>query len=212
MTKLTRRAWLAAAAPLLAQRSAPSADDPLARLLAGNARFRAAMAIHPDQSPARRFTVAMGQHPFACVLTCADSRVPPEVIFDQGLGDLFVIRIAGNIAGDAVLGSIEYAAAHLHVPLVMVLGHEKCGAVEAALQGEQPGHVRSLVRAIRPAVTAARGLAGDPLDNAVRQNARLVARQIRESGPVLRDLVAAGRLQVVAARYSLDTSEITLLD
>ena len=210
MTRVTRRAFFAA--PLLAQENPAPPADPLARLLAGNARFRSAMALHPDQSPGRRFSLTMGQHPFACVLTCADSRVPPEVVFDQGLGDLFVIRVAGNIADDAVLGSIEYAASHLNVPLVLVLGHEKCGAVEAALRGERPGHVKSLVRAIGPAVQAARRLPGDPLDNAVRQNARLVAGRIRESGPVLRNLVAARRLRVVAARYSLDTSEIVLLD
>ncbi len=210
MTRVTRRAFLAT--PLPAQDLPAPAADPLARLLAGNARFRSAMALHPDQSTGRRFSLTMGQHPFACVLTCADSRVPPEVIFDQGLGDLFVIRVAGNIADDAVLGSIEYAASHLNVPLVLVLGHGKCGAVEAALRGERPGHVKSLVRAIRPAVQAARLLPGDPLENAVRQNARLVAGQIRASGPVLRGLVAVRRLRVVAAQYSLDTSEIALLD
>lgn len=211
MTRFTRRAALAAA-PLLAQPRRTAPADPLARLLEGNARFRTAMAAHPDQSPGRRFTLAMGQHPFACILTCADSRVPPELIFDEGLGDLFVIRVAGNIADDAVLGSIEYAVSHLKVPLVMVLGHEKCGAVEAALRGEQPGHVRALVQAIRPAVAAARRLPGDPLDQAVRQNARLVARQIRDSAPVLRGFVASGRLRVVAARYSLDGGDVTLLD
>lgn len=211
MTGFTRRAALAVA-PLLAQNRRTAPADPLVRLLEGNARFRSAMALHPDQSPGRRFSLTMGQHPFACVLTCADSRVPPELIFDEGLGDLFVIRVAGNIADDAVLGSIEYAVSHLKVPLVMVLGHEKCGAVEAALRGERPGHVRSLVRAIRPAVAEARRLPGDPLDQAVRQNARLVARQIRDSAPVLRGFVAAGRLRVVAARYSLDGGDVALLD
>lgn len=101
----------------------------LAALVEGNRRYQAQRLTHPHQNAARRAALAAGQHPFAAVLSCADSRVPPEIVFDQGLGDLFVVRVAGNITDDVVLGSLEYAVEHLHVPLVVVLGHYKCGAV-----------------------------------------------------------------------------------
>jgi carbonic anhydrase len=181
-------------------------------LMAGNRRFAGALSVHPDQSPNRRFTVSMGQHPFATVLTCADSRVPPEVVFDQGLGDLFTVRVAGNIVDDAVLGSIEYAALHLNTRLVLVLGHERCGAVEAALRAEgAEGHVGSLVSAIRPAIESSREERGDALDNAVRANVRLVASQIRNSQPVLAGLIARGTLRVAGARYDLETGIVDLV-
>src|SRR4051795_13565486 len=129
-------------------RSLP-ADRALARLLEGNGRYARHKEQHPDETLARRKELETGQHPFAVILSCADSRVPPELVFDQGLGDLFVIRVAGNIADDDVLGSIEYAVEHLHTKLILVLGHEKCGAVSAAVEGNHdPGHLESLLSAI----------------------------------------------------------------
>lgn len=121
-------------------------DEALARLMEGNARYVSAKLNHPDQTLQRRAEVASGQHPFAIILTCADSRVPPELLFDQGLGDLFVVRVAGNIVDDDILGSIEYGVGELATPLVMVLGHERCGAVKATVEsveqgGEVPGHI-----------------------------------------------------------------------
>jgi carbonic anhydrase len=183
----------------------PQGEPELQQLMEGNRRFARLMAIHPDQTSARRFSVATAQHPFATVLTCADSRVPPEIVFDQGLGDLFVIRVAGNIVDDAVLGSIEYAAEHLQVPLVVVLGHERCGAVEATLKGGKVhGHLGALTRAIQPAVEHSRRQPGDPLDNAVRANIRLVVSQLRASKPPI-------KVKMVGARYDLDTGVVELL-
>jgi carbonic anhydrase len=138
--------------------------------------------------------------------------VPAELVFDQGFGDLFVIRVAGNIIDDAILGSVEYAAEHLGPRLILVLGHERCGAVDAALGGGHvPGHVSSLVKAIKPAVDTAKGQPGDPLDNAVRANVRRVAGQVRASQPILAKMVAAGKLQVVGARYDLDTGAVEMV-
>ncbi|MBI5016271.1 MAG: carbonic anhydrase [Deltaproteobacteria bacterium] len=187
-------------------------EEALKRLAEGNQRYVAAKASHPDQTPERRTQVAGGQSPFAIVLGCADSRVPPEVLFDQGLGDLFTVRVAGNVLDDAGLGSLEYAADHLGVHLLVVLGHERCGAVDAAVKGgEAEGRVKYLVKALKPAVSAAKGLPGDVLDNAVRANVALVVKQLKTSKPVLAELVEDGKLAVVGARYDLDTGIVEIL-
>lgn len=189
-----------------------SSDQALKELMNGNERFVTAKLTHPNQTAARRSEVAGGQHPFAIILGCADSRLSPEIIFDQGLGDVFVIRVAGNIIDDAIVGSIEYAAEHLHAPLIVVLGHSNCGAVAATVAGgELDGHLPSLAKAIKPAVDQARNQAGDLLDNAVRANARMVAEQLNASEPILAKLVRSGQLKVVAARYDLSTGRVTLL-
>ena len=189
------------------------ADEALARLMAGNRRYVRHKEQHPDQSLARRKKLLAGQHPFAVILGCADSRVSPELLFDEGLGDLFVIRVAGNIVDDAVLGSIEYAVEHLGVKLVMVLGHEKCGAVSAAVEGgPAAGHMNALVAAIRPSVDASAKEPGDRVHNCVIANARRVAQQVRESEPVLKDAVGKHGVKVVAADYALDSGQVNLLD
>lgn len=190
-----------------------TADQALARLMEGNGRYAQHKEQHPDETPARRRELETTQHPFAVILSCSDSRVPPELIFDQGLGDLFVIRVAGNIAESDELGSIEYAVEHLGTKLIVVLGHEKCGAVTAAVAGgDAPGHLKSLVSVIQPAVAEARNLPGDKVHNCVVANARLVARQIRESEPVLKEMVEQKGVRVVAAEYALDSGVVTLLD
>jgi len=179
----------------------------------GNKRYSSNKEQHPDESLARRRELLQSQHPFAVILSCADSRVPPELIFDQGLGDLFVIRVAGNIAADDDLASIEYSVEHLHTKLIMVLGHEKCGAVTAAVEGgNAEGHLKTLVSAIQPSVEETRHLVGDTIHNCVIANARHVARQIRESEPVLKKLVDNGEVKVVAADYALDSGIVTLLE
>jgi carbonic anhydrase len=189
------------------------ADDALKKLIAGNERYVQGKSQHPDESLARRKELTTGQHPFAVILGCADSRVSPELLFDEGLGDLFDIRVAGNIVDDAVLGSIEYAVEHLDTKLIVVLGHEKCGAVTAAVDGgKAPGHLRALTAAIRPAVDAAAKQPGDKIHNCVIANARHVARQIRESEPVLKEYVNGKGVKVVAADYELDTGKFRLLD
>ena len=149
-----------------------SPDQALIHLLRGNERFVARWPDHPNQSARRRREVSdSGQQPFAIILSCADSRVPPEIIFDQGLGDLFVIRVAGNVLDDIILGTIEYAVEHMHVPVIMVLGHDKCGAVTAAVQGvEVRNHIQSLAEALRPAVESASIQEGDLISNAIDMN------------------------------------------
>ena len=143
------------------------------------------------------------------ILTCADSRVAPEIVFDQGLGDLFVIRVAGNIAPPAEVASIEYAVEHLHTPLVVVMGHQSCGAVGAAIEGgEAPGHLPALIDSIRPVVEKARLLGGNLSNNAVRLNVERVVDQLRSSTPLLAGEVAAGKLRIVGAVYSLDTGQV----
>lgn len=190
-----------------------STDQALAKLLQGNQRYVRHKEQHPHKSLARRKSLVGGQHPFAVILGCSDSRVPPELLFDQGLGDLFVIRVAGNIVDDVVLGSIEYAVEHLGTKLVVVLGHEKCGAVSAAVAGgHDEGHLKALVTAIEPSVSATVNLPGDRVHLCVIENARHVARQIRESQPLLREAVRRNALKVVAADYVLETGKVILLE
>ena len=205
-------------APAVAAEEPPgvSADEALARLMEGNARFAAALPSYPDQTPERRTTVAGGQHPIAVVVGCSDSRVAPELAFDQGLGDLFVIRVAGNVVDDNALGSVEYALAELHVPLVVVLGHGRCGAVKATLDlavqgGEAPGHIQSLVKAIQPAVAQARTQGGDTLDAAIIANVGHVVGLLKTSEPIVGKLVDAEQVKIVGARYDLDTGQVAIV-
>jgi len=189
-----------------------SANAVLAELKAGNERHIKGQYKHPDETIARRQELAKGQSPHAVVLTCADSRVPPEIVFDEGLGDLFVIRVAGNVAPDAEIASIEYAVEHLHTPLVVVMGHQSCGAVGAAIAGgEAPGHLPTLIDAIKPAVDEARKQKGDVSANAVRINVERVVEQLRTSQPVLAHEVAEGKLRIVGAVYALDTGRVAWL-
>jgi len=171
---------------------------------------------HPDASDERRAKLASGQSPIAAVLCCSDSRVPPEIVFDQGLGDLFVVRVAGNIASPAGLGSLEYAVDRLHVPLIVVLGHEKCGAVAATIDAIErgaavEGHVASIVDAIRPAVAEARKQSGDLLANAVRENVIFVERQVRASQPLLAPAVNSAKLKIVGGVYALTSGAVAFL-
>ena len=189
-----------------------SGESAQQKLIDGNKRYVNAKLSHPNQTDQRRTEVAKGQHPFAAIVSCSDSRVPPEIIFDQGLGDLFVIRLAGNILDDAALGSLEYAVEHLGVKYIMVLGHERCGAVDATVKGgEVPGHISSLVKAIQPAVEKVKNQPGDLLDNAVRANVTMVVQQLKSSGPILEELVKKGDLAIAGARYDLDDGEVTIL-
>ena len=177
------------------------------RLKAGNARYAEADRTSGQPVRERRARTAEAQHPFAIVVGCADSRTSPEIVFDQNLGDLFVIRTAGNLVDDYALGSIEYAVEHLGVRLIVVLGHERCGAVKAALAGgKAPGHVGALVRDIQPAVQATKGQPGDPLENAVCRNAALVARRITREAH-LGEL--SSQVGVMVGTYDLDTGIVT---
>jgi carbonic anhydrase len=190
----------------------PAIKKALETLIEGNNRFVAMKPSHPNQDKDRRDEVKGGQKPFAIIVGCSDSRIPPEILFDQGIGDLFVIRLAGNIVDDAALGSIEYAVDHLGTRLVVVLGHEKCGAVTAAAGGgEAHGHISSIVDLIQLAVVRAKDLSGNLVDNAIRENARLVAGIISSSGPILDKMVQEGKIAVVPAYYSIDTGTVELL-
>jgi carbonic anhydrase len=187
-------------------------DEALQQLMEGNKRYASGSFLHPDQDPAHRIELAEAQHPFAVVLSCSDSRVPPEIIFDQGLGDLYVIRVAGHIVGENVLGSIEHAVEQLGVRLVMVLGHKNCGAVTAAVQGgEAAGHIGSLVKAIRPAVEKVKRQPTSLLENAIRANVQTAVSLIRVSQPLLANKVMGNDLKVVGAYYDLSSGAVSIL-
>jgi carbonic anhydrase len=195
--------WAIAADP---PATSVSADDALARLKAGNQRFASSKVSAGKPVAARRAETAKDQHPFAIIVGCADSRTAPEIIFDQSIGDLFVIRTAGNLVDDYALGSIEYAVGHLGTRLIVVLGHARCGAVSAALGGDSaPGHVNSLVRDIQPAVAAAKGKEGDALANAIHENDAQVAAKIRKEAQ-LGEL--ASQVKIVEGYYNLDTGKV----
>ena len=183
-----------------------SADDALAKLKEGNLRFTTSDVSKGKPTATRRMELAKTQHPFAIIIGCADSRTAPELVFDQNLGELFVVRTAGNLVDDHALGSIEYGVEELGARLIVVLGHERCGAVKAALASDHaPGHINSLVRDIQPAVLAAKDKPGDALDATIAENARQVAAQIKAKAE-LGDL--AKEVRIVFAIYDLDTGKI----
>jgi carbonic anhydrase len=180
----------------------------------GNARFVSGQLQHPRQNPQRRTELSTHQNPFAVILGCADSRTSPEVVFDQGLGDLFVIREAGNVIDDHTIGSIEYAVEHLHAPLVVVMGHKRCGAVAAArdtvaAKSHAEGHIDSIVAGIRPAVEAT---AGQDAEATCKAHVRNVVLALRTCEPLIRHLVEDGHVKVVGAYYDLETGIVKFLD
>ncbi len=197
-----------AAEPILPRVDAQHA---LQMLLDGNERFRADKMEHPNQTPARREEVAKGQRPFAAILACSDSRTPPEVLFDQGLGDLFVARVAGNVADQVVIETLDYAVTHLGVRLIMILGHTRCGAVIAAVAGhDEPGDVGPMLRELKPAVAAAEKLPGDKVANAVRENVMLIVKDLRASKE-LSAMVNSGDVKIVGGIYDLSSGKIEML-
>ncbi|MBD2357746.1 carbonic anhydrase [Tolypothrix sp. FACHB-123] len=186
-------------------------DAALQKLIEGNQRFVQHQPQYPDQSAARLQQVAQAQHPFATILSCADSRVAPEILFDQGIGDIFDVRIAGNIATPEARGSIEYAVTLLGSPLLMVLGHERCGAVTAAVQNETLlGDISTFVKAIKPAVARVKNQPGDAVDNAVVANVQYQIERLKRS-PLLSDRLKSGKFKIVGGRYDLDTGKVTII-
>jgi len=195
----------------------PTASEVIARLKQGNRRFATHHQKHPDQNGKRIHQLATGQHPIACILACADSRVPPEIIFDQGLGDLFVVREAGHVADDATQGSLEYALEHLKTPVIVVLGHESCGAVTAALDvtdahQRAEGEVQKLVEDIRPAIlkVGKHGSHDDRVARGVTENVKLAIRQLNRD-PMITEALKKGTVKIIGGVYDLHTGRITWL-
>jgi carbonic anhydrase len=182
------------------------------RLMQGNERFTSGKMSRLNQDNARRTEVATGQQPFAIVVSCSDSRVPPEMVFDQGLGDLFVVRTAGHVVDPVAMGSIEFAVAKLGARQILVMGHERCGAVQAALEGATvPGSIGAVLADIRPTVGGPTTATPEALDGAIAKQARAVAQQIRTASPVLTPMIQDGSLQVAAGVYDLDSGKVTAL-
>ena len=196
-----------------------SADEALQKLMIGNKQFvEQQMTGQKRSDKATRHSLANGQKPYAVILSCSDSRVPPEIIFDKGLGEIFVIRVAGNIPDPIVLGSIEYALEHIGSPLIMVLGHERCGAVTAAVdaKGKPEGNIGAIIRTISPAVQQTRkDYTGKDkaqlVETAADVNVCLVAANLTRQSSVIRHLVKAGKVKIVTAKYDLDDGTVSLL-
>lgn len=187
-------------------------QNALKKLIAGNVRFTSGKMENLNVGPDRRAELVKGQSPFAVIVSCSDSRVPPELIFNQGLGDLFVIRTAGNVVDPVTLGSLEYAVDHLHSSLVVVLGHDKCGAVKAAVDGgEAHGSIGAIVKKITAAVqnAMATGATGEALyEKAADENIKTTIQEIKTS-PIVKHLIADGKLSIIGAKYDLASGVVT---
>jgi len=210
--KLLIAFWGVSLVPLqsFAGRPAENLDHILNSLLKGNQRYSSGSLKHPDQSIDRLHEVAELQLPLAAILGCADSRVPPEIIFDQGIGDLFVVREAGIIIDDATIASLEYAVEHLGIQLILVLGHERCGAIDAAIHHSYHGHIGTLVDAISPAIDRVKGKHGDLADLVSRANIEIATEHLRKSRPVLFEKVKQHKLKIVGGYYDLDTGRVEI--
>ncbi|AFY33707.1 carbonic anhydrase [Calothrix sp. PCC 7507] len=184
----------------------------LKSLIEGNKRFVDGKRLNPNQSKLRLQETAIAQYPFAAILGCADSRVPAEIVFDQGLGDLFVVRVAGNVAAPEAIGSLEFATAVLGAQLIFVVGHARCGAVSAAVKGEPlPGRIGVFVEEIKPAVEIARNKTGNLEENSIIANVQYQAQKLEESSTILRNLIKESKLKIVGGRYDLATGKVTLV-
>lgn len=189
-----------------------SPDVALRRLLDGNKRFIQQKSQHSDESLERLRLVAKAQYPFASILGCSDSRVPAEIVFDQGLGNLFVVRVAGNVVSDLVTGSLEYSTAILGSQLILILGHRRCGAVAEAMKNEPlPGKIGFVVEGIKPAVERVKLTTGDIQEDAVLANIQYQVQELTKKSTILSKLVSVGKLKIVGALYDLDTGKVTVI-
>jgi len=196
-----------------------TADEALRDLIRGNERFSKGQPTGPRRRPEDFRALAEGQYPEAVIVSCGDSRVAPEILFDVGVGDIFVVRMAGNViegAGVTVKGSIEYAIAELHVRLIVILGHSGCGAVKSAMKhidakDSLPGAINGLVELVKPAVIKSREMSGDPLENAIRTNVELGIERLRGLEPILAPRVKDGTLKIIGGVYDLKTGLVTLV-
>lgn len=196
------------------EKAKDATSDPFEILMQGNTHFAEFKPEHPDEDINRLKEVSKGQHPIAVIVSCSDSRVSPELIFDQGIGDLFVIRTAGNIIGNLELGSIEYAVEHLAVKLIVVLGHENCGAVQAYLKGgEAPGHIRDIVDSLKEESEIRNTPLNDQnrLDKCVIANILHGVNKIEKQDGILHEKILKKELQVVGARYDLENYKVQIV-
>ncbi|PJD97905.1 MAG: carbonic anhydrase [Parachlamydia sp.] len=205
-------ASIVSSAPVFAAEAAPL-KNALNKLIDGNQRYvNSATVCHEDWS-AKRLAQTQGQAPFAVIVTCSDSRVPPEIIFDQALGSLFVIRVAGNVVDDFAIGSIEYGVTVLGADTVLVLGHSNCGAVDGALKGLKfDNHIQEVLNAIQPAVESVKGTSRNVLEKAIKLNVTHVEGKLKSSKPVLAKLLEQGKLSILGGYYDLATGKVEFLD
>ena len=202
------------AEPLAGAASTP--QEALKLLIAGNRRWASGRAVHPHQSVKRRLALTHEQHPFATIFSCIDSRVPPEVVFDRGIGDLAVIRTGAQVLDEGVVsGSIQFSPDHLGAPLLLVMGHQRCGAVSAAInaiehESTAPGHIQSIVDALRPAYSVAVKQAGDLVNNMVRAQTKLTVERLKHDA-LIEEFIARGALKVAGGYYSLDTGAVSII-
>jgi carbonic anhydrase len=192
-----------------------SAEEALARLVEGNRRYVAFQSSPVNETPSRRWSVSESQEPFAVVFSCVDSRVPPELVFDRGLGDLLVIRTAGHVIDKAVLGSLEFGVAVLKIPLLVIMGHERCGAVESAIgligkNERAPASINDVVEGIRPAVERFPGVGKEAAEQVIKANTELTVARLKEI-PIMAEAIANGQLKIVGAYYDLDTGVVHML-
>ncbi len=193
-----------------------SPDEALAKLVDGNTRFVEGKQAQKDIDNKRRAELTKGQQPFAVILSCSDSRVPPEHIFDQGLGDIFVVRVAGNVADSIELGSVEYAVEHLGSRLILVLGHQMCGAVKATVAGGKPeGNIGSIVKKIEPAVKKAKTQVKDKdkvLDAAILENTKNMAAALTQKSAIIKHLAQEKGVKIAAGVYNMTTGKVELVE
>jgi carbonic anhydrase len=201
-----------------AEQSAITPDEALARLKDGNQRFVTADSLRRDY-PAQVKATSSGQYPFAAVLSCMDSRSSPEIVFDQGIGDLFVVRIAGNYAQPDIMGSLEYATKVAGAKLVVVMGHTECGAIKGACDGVQMGNLTTIIQALQPAVDDVKDFQGDRTSKnkafvllVTEANVRRTVAKLREDSPILRELEQSGQIKIVGAIHDISTGQVTFFD
>jgi carbonic anhydrase len=191
-------------------------DEALQKIMDGNKRFVSGKLMKKDLGDTKRKELLKGQKPFATIITCSDSRVPPELLFDQGLGDIFIIRVAGNVVDPIALGSIEYGVEHLHTPLLLILGHEKCGAVTATVEAEgaPEGNIGAIVKKIKPAADTAKKKGGGKekvLETAISENVKNVYKDVMKSS-IVSHLVQENKLKIVGGEYMLSTGKVEMIE
>lgn len=186
-----------------------TANEVLNVLLDGNKRFRDGKMTHKNQSPERIKETSKSQNPIAIVIGCSDSRIVPEILFDQGIGDIFTIRVAGNTVGNVCIGSVEYAVEHLEVPIVLVLGHTHCGVFKTATEGNDVHHhLGSLVDTAKKAVLRVKDKGGSLLDNAIRENIHILIDKLEYSSPTIKRLILENKLNIIGAVYDIETGKV----